>query len=496
MMEYRVEGNKLLPTIRIEQAVYPFLGENKTIADVERARGALEKAYQDAGYLTVLVDIPEQTVAGGIVRLRVTEGKVERIRVVGSRYYDLGRILAEVPELAQGNVPYFPGLQQEMAVANSAVGVGITPVLRPGKTPGTVEAELKVEDKLPLHASVELSNYASPNTDPLRLTGMVRYDNLWQKQHSASLQYQTSPQDTNQVKVFSGTYLIPLAGGNQLALYAVASHSNVASVGDLTLLGKGHIAGARWVVPMTMRQGLFHSFTFGVDYKDFTNDSMLAGSDTGHTPISYIPFSVGYSASMQDGKGVVDNANATLNFNLRGIGDRMTSCDGQTVSQFACMRYGAQADYFYLRGAIDHTQPLSLGLSMFVKLDGQITSGPLISNEQMVAGGADSVRGYYEAEQAGDDGVHGTLEMRGPQWAKGNVNDLRVLAFVDGAHLRVREPLPSQVPTIDLTSAGVGLRSQAWGYFNVRMDIAWPFKDTLYTGAGKHRIGVKASMVF
>ena len=96
VMEYQVEGNKLLPAIRIEQAVYPYLGENKTIADVEGAQSALAKAYHDAGYLTVLVDIPEQQVAGGVVRLKVTEGKVEKVRVTGSHYYDLGRILADM----------------------------------------------------------------------------------------------------------------------------------------------------------------------------------------------------------------------------------------------------------------------------------------------------------------------------------------------------------------------------------------------------------------
>ncbi len=496
VMEYRVEGNKLLPAIRIEQAVYPYLGENRTIADVEAAQSALAKAYHDAGYLTVLVDIPEQTVTGGIVRLKVTEGKVEKVRVTGSHYYDLGRILAAVPELAEGNVPYFPGLQQEMVQVNSAAGLAVTPVLRPGKAPGTVEAELKVDDKLPLHASIDLSNYASPNTDPLRLTGMVRYDNLWQKQHSISLQYQTSPQDTQQVQVFSGTYLMPLADSKQLALYAVKSNSNVPSLGGMNLLGQGYIVGARWVVPLALRQGLYHSFTFGVDYKDFNNDTMLEGSNTGHTPISYIPFSVGYSASMQDGKGGADNASATLNFNLRGIGDKMTSCNGQTVSQFECMRSGAQADYMYLRGGIDDTRPLPGGMSMYAKLDGQIASGPLVSYEQFVAGGADSVRGYYEAEQAGDDGVHGTFEMRSPQWAQGNVNDLRVLAFFDGAHLRVREPLPAQISDFTLTSAGFGLRSQAWGNVNLRMDLAWPFRDTIYTDAGKPRIGFKLSAAF
>ena len=79
IMEYRIEGNKVLSGTRIEEIVYRYLGEEKTIADVEAARAALEQAYRDAGYLTVLVDIPEQTVSSGIVRLKVAEGSVEKV---------------------------------------------------------------------------------------------------------------------------------------------------------------------------------------------------------------------------------------------------------------------------------------------------------------------------------------------------------------------------------------------------------------------------------
>ena len=50
----------MLSATRIEEAVYPYLGEDKTIADVEATRTALEKAYRDAGYLTVLVGIPSR----------------------------------------------------------------------------------------------------------------------------------------------------------------------------------------------------------------------------------------------------------------------------------------------------------------------------------------------------------------------------------------------------------------------------------------------------
>ena len=70
------------------------------------------------------------------------------------------------------------------------------------------------------------------------------------------------------------------------------------------MLGQGKIYGARWVIPLQPGKGLFHSIVLGVDYKNFKDDLILAGSNTGHTPISYMPFSVGYNANMPDKEGL------------------------------------------------------------------------------------------------------------------------------------------------------------------------------------------------
>ena len=95
IFEYRVEGTTLLPVAAVEQAVYPFLGEKKSIAAVEEARTSLEKAYHDAGYLTVVVSIPVQKVDSAVVRLAVVEAPVGRLRVIESRYFSQGDIKAQ-----------------------------------------------------------------------------------------------------------------------------------------------------------------------------------------------------------------------------------------------------------------------------------------------------------------------------------------------------------------------------------------------------------------
>ncbi|MBV8276611.1 MAG: hypothetical protein JO170_15310, partial [Verrucomicrobia bacterium] len=66
IQEYRVEGTHKLSELEVEEAVYPYLGPGRTTEDVEHARAALEKAYQEKGYQTVSVQIPAQQVRNGV----------------------------------------------------------------------------------------------------------------------------------------------------------------------------------------------------------------------------------------------------------------------------------------------------------------------------------------------------------------------------------------------------------------------------------------------
>ena len=158
-----------------------MIGPDKKASDVETARDTLEKLYHSKGYPTVLVSIPEQRVQEGIIRLDVTESKVAKVATVGNRYVTSEKILSSLPSMKPGEVLYTPEVQKEISKANENADVKVTPSLSQGNEAGTVDVDLKVEDTLPLHASLEISNRYSPDTTPLRLNAVIHYDNLWQR---------------------------------------------------------------------------------------------------------------------------------------------------------------------------------------------------------------------------------------------------------------------------------------------------------------------------
>lgn len=484
VLEYRVTGNTVLPGAEIEEAVYPWMGEGKRIADVEKARAALENAYHKAGYLTVLVDIPEQDVKQGVVRLNVTEGKVDHLRVQGSRYYSLGFIKAQAASLAEGEVPYFPQVQKDIASLNRTADRRVTPVMKAGKKFGTVDVDIKVEDTLPLHASLEMNDQYSKGTERWRLTGMMRYDNLWQRDHSLTLQFQTAPQNTDQVKVLSASYLGRFDDSDRmLAVYGVKSKSDVATVGGISVLGNGNILGARLILPLPALKDYYHSLSVGADYKSF-EENILFGADTSKTPISYLPFAVQYSATAQDAQGVTQYG-LGMNFGLRGMVG--------TDDEFAVKRLGAKSNFFVLKPEVQRTQTLPRDFQLWGKLDGQFAGGPLISNEQYVAGGANSVRGYMEAEAAGDHALHATLELRSPALRRGEwLQELRVTGFYDIATLHVVDATASEREQHTIAGAGLGLRLKARQNWNASVavaralhDAAMLYSDTSGTRSGK-----------
>ncbi len=477
---YRIQGNTLLAEASIETRLAEFTGPEKTATDVERARESIENLYHELGYPTVMVSIPEQTVEDGVVKFEAIEGKIKRVTVNGNRYYTMEAVRKELPSFVTGEIPYIPRLQEEINKINSSADLKVIPKMSPGEELGTVNVELNVEDHLPLHASLEISNRASPNTTPLRLSAMIRYDNLWQRGHSISVQYQTSPMDPGEVQVVAGSYVLPVPGrdSDRIAVYGVLADSSSAFGEGFKTVGNGMVVGVRYVLPLPSHKQYHHSITFGLDYKDFKDvlgftEASTAGVDTS---VTYMPISIAYSGFLADNWGYTQFS-AGLSSAFRGL---VTD-----KAEFETKRFKARGNYVVGTAGIERLQKLPKDTSLLVRVNGQISNQPLISNEQYAAGGLDTVRGYKESEELGDNAVHATIEFSGPDLVEKLGMDKKFKAipyvFYDFAALEIKDPLPSQDRHSELQSAGLGFRGTVMK--NVEYDVGFgvPLTSTQHT---------------
>ena len=493
---FEVSGNSIFPADKVENTMKPFTGSGKIAADVEKARDALEKFYHDSGYPAVLVNIPEQTIKDGIVKLQVIESRIGRVKISGNRYFTTEKIMRDLPSLRPGEILYLPKVQEEIGNLNKNQDLKVEPVMAPGKEPGTVDVELKVTDRLPLHGFLELNNRASPDTERLRLNAMLRYDNLWQRDHSISLQYQMSPQDPSQVEAVSGSYVLPAPWekSHLLALYGIWSDSDTAFGQGFEVIGKGWIAGLRYVMPLPPYKLYAHNITVGLDYKDLKeNLGFRTGNQpTTQTPVAYLPLSFSYSASLQDGWGGTNQFSAGLNLSVRGL--------VSDQREFEAKRFKALANYAYFTGGIQRTQTLPWGMGLFVKVDGQVADGPLISSEEYAAGGMESVRGYREASVLGDNALHGTIELSFPNPLKkfglGKWFNMTPYLFYDAAVLTVKDPLPGQDRSTRLMGTGAGFRGSLTKHMEYEFDWAVPLDATQQTKKNEQRFYFRLKALF
>jgi hemolysin activation/secretion protein len=452
VQEYRVLGNTVLTNRDIERVLYPLLGLNKTLKDVEGAKAALETLYHDHGYGTVFVDIPPQTVNDGLVRLQVTEGRVEREQISGAHYFPERDVIAALPAAKPGGVLQLSKLQEELAAVNTATpDRSVVPILKAGSAPGTVDLSLQVNDHLPLHGSLEVNNQASLDTKSLRTIASLSYGDLFGRLDTLSLQYQFTPQEFDQVRVFAANYSWhPFENGLQPSLQYVNSNSNVAAVGTLGVLGIGEITGLRLAYPFRSDSSSTQSVTFGLDYKHFRNVINEEATTAFDTPITYLNLSFAYG-------GLWQSDVLTTNFNVSANAGPRRVVNNQAA--FAFDRALARDNYFYLRSDLSLDFKLPAGFRLRLRTAGQATAEPLITNEDFSIAGADGVRGYLESEVLGDKGIKETIQLTSPSWHAHDRVLGDVYTFFDAGRTWVIDSLACEP-----TGSGINLRSWGGGF--------------------------------
>ena len=464
IQEYRVQGVKHLAVATVEETVYPFLGPGRSSEDVEQARAALEKAYRDAGFQTVAVQIPPQQVTDGVITLQVVEGVVERLRVNGARFSSPQLLKSMVPSLAEGRVVNFNEVPNEILALNQLPDRRVTPALREGSSPGLVDVDLNVIETTPLHASAELNNRHSANTTALRANVSLSDNNFLQRGDALGFSFQIAPERIDDAKVISGYYLTRFPrSGLSLMLQATQQDSNVSTLGGAAVTGRGQTAGVRTLMRLPATPEFFQTLSLGFDYKHF-DQTLRVGGNNLVSPITYWPLNLNYSASFLGDKRETDlSLAATLH--LRGLGSDPVTFDNR--------RYQADGSFFFIHGELTHEKTIVHDWQLFAKLSGQLANQALLDSEQVSGGGLNTVRGYLESEVVGDNAAFTTLELRSPAWS-GGFGEWRAYAFGDAGLLNVYHALPQQRSYFYLASAGVGTRVHLREHFNGSIDAGLP----------------------
>lgn len=217
---YEITGDTLLTMETLMAVLAKHTGTNLTVTNIARAKLDLQAEYIKRGFATVRVVVPGQQISNGIVKMRVFEGRLSGIEVTQNRYFSSNNVMRALPGLHTNTILVGPVFQAELNRANLNQDRQIYPKISEGPEENTSVLTLAVEDRLPLHGKVEFNDQNSPGTPPLRINSSVAYNNLWQLEHSAGLQYSFSPEQFKQ-RTQWGAYDQPLVA-NYSGFYRLA----------------------------------------------------------------------------------------------------------------------------------------------------------------------------------------------------------------------------------------------------------------------------------
>jgi hemolysin activation/secretion protein len=500
-----VAGVTKLSASDIEKIVYPFVGPDKSASDVESARKALQDAYAARGYEAVIVEAPAeiQTAAlQGLVQLKVNEVPIGMVSVTGTKYHSAKAIIASVPSLQSGAPINFKDLQGQITAANRYPDRSITPRFKAGAAPGTIDAELKVRDTFPLHATFELNNDNSPNTTPLRLSGSARYTSLWGLGHSLTAGFVVAPQNKRDSAVVSASYSAPFLGTPwTLVAYGYKSNSDIAALGGTNVLGNGYQIGARAIYRLPTEKA-YHAFSFGLDYKNFKQDIIVKGT-TFRSPIEYIPMVLGYTFSKATESAQIEaNLNATLGLRIlkqERCRDPALIFQCEIVGGFRSKDVDSIENFSHINLDASYTAAFKGDWVAVARFSGQYADAHLVTNEQYAVGGLSTVRGYFQSEAVGDNGLNGSVEFRTPSLATylgAFVDEFRFFSFAEFGFTQVISPLLDQQSNFKIGSFGGGLRAKIFNRVSGDVAVGVPVVNGTNVRKGDPRITFTAKSEF
>jgi hemolysin activation/secretion protein len=466
---FEVSGNTLLDPAAVDARLRPFSGDQRRFADVEAARRALEGMYLQAGYSTVQVTLPDQEVSAGIIRLTVREMKIGRVEVVGAEFRDVDNIRRSLPQIREGTVPDTRALAESLRLANDNPAKQTTALLKPDPAAGEVNALLRVEDEKPWKAFVTFDNTGNDETGNNRLGVGFQHANLFNRDHVATIQFITSPEQWSDVRIFGAGYRIPVYEfPGAFDFYAGYSDVDSGTVAGLfKVSGKGTIAGGRYTHYLAKTSAFENKVAAGIDYRAYRNDVDFSGAPLGND-VTVHPLNLTWSGLYRV-EGTQAGAYASWLVNIPG------GSNGDDAA-FAAARAGADANYRLLRAGASMSRQLPGDWQFRLAADGQYSGDALVPGEQFGLGGMDSVRGFNERVISNDRGWRASVELYTPDLGSLTRLDnarLRLLAFVDGGHLNRNDPLPGEVASEGIASTGVGVRFGIGKSVSFRLDYGY-----------------------
>lgn len=477
-----VSGSEL-PAQTFSDTILRYVGRELGRTELSALVSEIAANARAAGYPFATAAIDAQDLAGGVLRVRVDDGRIDAVRIVGATNTHADRLLSRA--LASGRPVRRADLERTIMLAGDLPGLTVKESSLLRQEGFNILLVTVEEDRASAYA--QLDNRGSKEVGPIRSTVLGSVRSVVQAGDELAVLLSNTPLQPSEFAFVRARYGMPLAlDGGTISLAGSYGRSNPgASLAPLDVVGKS--ADAALTVTQPIARTRNSALTAAVELRHIDIRQRLAGVRLRHDTLDTLTATLDGVARVGGG-----TARAQLLFvaglpfdGISRAGDPLTSRqDGD--GRFITLGYFA-----------DWTLKLSRGATLVLASAGQIASRPLLATAEFGVGGPAFGRAYDFAERTGDEGIAGSAELRFDtgRAVPGLIDRSHLYGFADGGAAWNRGRLGRGGGA--LASAGAGVRL-GLGRFDAMVEAAFPLTDDrrFDTGDRQPRINLRVSRSF
>ncbi len=453
-------------------AYAPYLGTDQPISVICRIRDRASAMLREAGYIAA-VEVPEQRIEGGQIRLRVLMAKLVALRVRGDAGANERLVASYLRHLEGQEVFNRNQAERYLLLAGDLPGMNVRLALRPtGTVPGEVVGEVTVV-RLPGQLDLNLQNYGARAVG--REGGLIRgqlFGLTGMGDRTAVAFYSTLDFEEQQTLQVSHDFRLG-SEGLQIAAQATYSWARP-DTGDplLDIRSKTLFAsiGARYPFIRSQRFSLIGGAGFDWSDQDVTFGALGLSQDHLRTLFATLDFAAAAPVSSAERSARLGPRwRLDGGLELRQGLDILGASQACGVNFVNCLapgvippsRFEGEPGATVIRAQLAGEARIIPDISFFLGAQAQYAFDPLLAFEEFSTGNYTVGRGYDPATLVGDRGIgfqaelrFGRLDPQGP-----NDFDIQPYLFFDAAWVGNEDRLFISGGRQDLQSLGGGVRA-------------------------------------
>lgn len=418
---------------------------------------------QAKGYVFATAMIEPQSLRAGVLRVRVDEGRIDRIRIDGD---DDAAIRSQLAPLLNGRPVTKARLERHLLLSDDISGVRVRRAYFEREADrGVLVLEAR---RSRASGAVVFENDGTAPVGPERLRIDADFNGLLTPTDEVDITLATTPFEPGELQYAKLKYeAVISSSGTQAGV--VVSHSRTdpgAYLADDDVTGRSTRLGIELRHPFIRRRNFSLWGEAELQLREIRRER--DGALDRHDRIPVVRLGAFMAGAAAGGRY---RARVTYSQGLSVLG---ATERGDPLAS----RDDASAVFSSLYAWADWERELGSGFSMELAARGQIASAPLLSTEDLGLGGNRFLRGYPYSQRSGDEGIMGSGELR-YDWedALGLLDNMQIYAYADGGYVG---NIDNGRGTGELYSAGGGLRTDIVSGLDFDVELAMPLSGPRY----------------